>query len=111
MIILEQFLLIFILIYCVFMIILYFKNKSKKYKKTLLSGTTFLIKMYDIPINDIYSIEKKIILVDAFITAIDLTIYINISSYVIKFIIMFIVTFILILILYGLLGRYYNRRH
>lgn len=107
----ERFIITFIIVFCLFMIYFFFKNKSKKYSKLPTTAMIYLINNYGI---DIYSlgisyVEKHISLINSFIVSIDLLLYFYMDSLILKIIIMFAVTLILIFISYSLLARYYRK--
>lgn len=109
---LTEFILIAIIIYCIHMIYYYLKNKSKKYKNIPTIEMNFLTKVYDINLFKIgiNKVKKHISLINSIIISIDLLIYYNIESSLIKLSIIFITTFLLIFIFYTILAIIYKRR-
>ena len=108
----EQFLVIAIIIYCIHMIYYYFRSKSKKYKNVPTIEMSFLMKIYDINISKIgiNSVKKHISLINSIIVSADLLIYYNIDNAIIKLFVVFIATFLLVLIFYSILGIIYRKR-
>lgn len=109
---LQQFLIIAIIIYCMHMIYYYYRGKSKKLRNVPTIEMNFLMKIYGI---DIYRIginivKKHISLVNSIIISIDLLIYYNVGNAIVKLFIVFITTFLLILIFYSILGMIYKRK-
>lgn len=111
LLILERFLITYIIVYCIFMIYFFFKNKSKKYKKLPTTAMLYLINNYAIDVHSlgIAYVEKHISLINSFIVSIDLLLYFYIDSLLLKIIIMFLITLILIFIFYSLLAKYYRK--
>ena len=108
----QQFLIIAIIIYCIHMIYYYFRGKSKKYKNVPTIEMNFLMRIYGIDISKIgiNIVKKHISLINSIIVSVDLLIYYNIESAIIKLFIVFIATFLLILIFYSILGIIYKRK-
>ena len=109
---LQQFLIIVIIIYCIHMIYFYFREKNKKYKNIPTIEMNFLMRIYHIDITKIgiNIVKKHISLINSIIASIDLLIYYNISNAIIKLFIVFIVTFFLVLIFYSILGIIYRKK-
>ena len=107
----RQFLVFYIIIFCVHMIYFYFRNKSKKYKNIPTIEMSFLMRIYGIDVKKIgfKFIQKHISIINSIITSIDLIIYYNMENEVLKLFIVFITTFILISILYSALGKKYRK--
>ena len=108
----EQFFIIAIIIYSFHMIYYYFRGKSKKYKNIPTIEMNFLMRIYGIDISKIgiNIVKKHISLINSIIVSVDLLIYYNIESAIIKLFIVFIATFLLILIFYSILGIIYKRK-
>ena len=108
---LQQFLILVIIIYCLNMIYFYFRNKSKKYKSIPSFEMSYLIRMYGINISKIgiKLVEKHISIVNAIIVSIDLLIYYNISNLLLRMCVVFIITIMLVFLLYNILGTRYKK--
>lgn len=109
---LQQFILIAIIIYCIHMIYYYFKSKNKKYKNVPTIEMNYLTYVYKIDLNKIgvNKVKKNIAFINSIIISIDLLIFNNIESNIIKLSIVFITTILLIFVLYTLLAIVYKRR-
>lgn len=110
--VLQQFLIIAIIVYCIHMIYFYFREKSKKMRNVPTIEMNFLMRIYGIDISKIgiNIVKKHISLINSIIVSVDLLIYYNIESAIIKLFIVFIATFLLILIFYSILGIIYKRK-
>ena len=110
--VLQQFLIIAIIIYCIHMIYFYFREKSKKMRNVPTIEMNFLMRIYGIDISKIgiNIVKKHISLINSIIVSVDLLIYYNIENAIIKLFIVFIATFLLILIFYSILGIIYKRK-
>ena len=107
--IIEQFLIVFIIVFCINKIFIYFKNKSRKLKKLISSEILMMIKLYGIDIKKIgiKRIENDTAIINSIIISIDLIIYYNVKDLISSIIIIFVLTFILIAIFYRILARIY----
>lgn len=107
--IIEQFLIVFIIVYCLNKIFIYFKRKSKKFKKVLSSEILMLVKLYGIDINRIglKKVENDTALVNSIIITTDLLIYYNVKDLLYSILLIFVITFVLIFVLYRILARIY----
>ena len=110
--VLQQFLIIAIIVYCIHMIYFYFREKSKKMRNVPTIEMNFLMRIYGIDISKIgiNIVKKHISLINSIIVSVDLLIYYNIENAIIKLFIVFIATFLLILIFYSILGIIYKRK-
>ena len=110
--VLQQFLIIAIIVYCIHMIYFYFREKSKKMRNVPTIEMNFLMRIYGIDISKIgiNIVKKHISLINSIIVSVDLLIYYNIDNAIIKLFIVFIATFLLILIFYSILGIIYKRK-
>lgn len=108
----EQFLIIAIIIYCIHMIYYYFRDKSKKYKNLPTIEMNFLMRVYgiDIPRIGVKLVKQHISLINSVIVSIDLLVYYNIGNTIIKLLVVFVITFLLVFIFYGILGIIYRKR-
>jgi len=91
----QQFLIIYVVIFCLHMIYFYFRNKSKKYKYVPTIEMSYLMRIYGIDVKKIgfKFIEKHISIINSIIIGIDLVIYYNMESAILKLFIVFITTF------------------
>ena len=107
----QKFLIIAIIVYCIHMIYFYYRDKSKKYKNLPTIEMNYLIRIYNIDISmiGVKLVKKHISLINSIIASIDLLIYYSISNSIIKLFVLFIVTFLLVLILYSILGMIYRK--
>ena len=73
----SKFLIVYIIVFSLYMIYFYFKNKSKKRKNNLTMEMNYLIRIYGIDINliGLSKTEKHIALINSFIITLDLFIY------------------------------------
>lgn len=110
--VLQQFLIISIIIYCIHMIYYYFRGKSKKLRNIPTVEMNFLMRIHGIDITKIgiNIVKKHIAFINSIIVSTDLLIYYNIENAIIKLFVVFIATFLLILIFYSILGMIYKRR-
>lgn len=110
LIILEKLLVSFVIVYSIYMIYFYFRNKSKKKKNSLIE-VQYLKKMYNINLEEISrdKIEKHIAIINSIIITIDLFIYFNFNSVTLSLVVIFFVTFVLIAIFYTILGNIYRK--
>ena len=110
--VLQQFLIIAIIVYCIHMIYFYFREKSKNMRNVPTIEMNFLMRIYGIDISKIgiNIVKKHISLINSIIVSVDLLIYYNIENAIIKLFIVFIATFLLILIFYSILGIIYKRK-
>jgi len=108
----QQFLIIAIIIYCIHMIYFYFRNRSKKYRNIPTVEMSFLMRIHGIDISKIgiNVVIKHISLINSIIASVDLLIYFNIENAFIKLFIVFIITFLLVLIFYSVLGSIYRKK-
>lgn len=97
LIILEKLLISFIIVYSIYMIYFYFRNKSKKKKNSLIE-VQYLKRIYNINLELISrdKIEKHIAIINSIIITIDLFIYFNFNSVTLSLVVIFFVTFVLI---------------
>ena len=93
LIILEKLLISFVIVYSIYMIYFYFRNKSKKKKNSLIE-VQYLKRIYNI---------------NSIIITIDLFIYFNFNSVTLSLVVIFFVTFVLIAIFYTILGNIYRK--
>lgn len=110
LIILEKLLVSFIIVYSIYMIYFYFRNKSKKKKNSLIE-VQYLKRIYNINLELISrdKIEKHIAIINSIIITIDLFIYFNFNSVTLCLVVIFFVTFVLIAIFYTILGNIYRK--
>lgn len=110
LIILEKLLISFIIVYSIYMIYFYFRNKSKKKKNSLIE-VQYLKRIYNINLELISrdKIEKHIAIINSIIITIDLFIYFNFNSVTLSLVVIFFVTFVLITIFYTILGNIYRK--
>ena len=110
LIILEKLLISFVIVYSIYMIYFYFRNKSKKKKNSLIE-VQYLKRIYNINLELISrdKIEKHIAIINSIIITIDLFIYFNFNSVTLSLVVIFIVTFVLIAIFYTILGNIYRK--
>lgn len=108
---LRQFLVFYIILFCVHMIYFYFRNKNKKYKNIPTIEMNFLMRIGKVDINKLglKYVQKHISIINSIIISIDLIIYYNMENQIFKLFIVFITTFILISILYSALGKKYRK--
>ena len=106
LIILEKLLVSFVIVYSIYMIYFYFRNKSKKKKNSLIE-VQYLKRIYNINLELISrdKIEKHIAIINSIIITIDLFIYFNFNSVTLSLVVIFFVTFVLIAIFYTILGN------
>ena len=109
-IILEKLLVSFVIVYSIYMIYFYFRNKSKKKKNSLIE-VQYLKRIYNINLEEIPrdKIEKHIAIINSIIITIDLFIYFNFNSVTLSLVVIFFVTFVLIAIFYNILGNIYRK--
>ena len=109
-IILEKLLVSFVIVYSIYMIYFYFRNKSKKKKNSLIE-VQYLKRIYNINLEEIPrdKIEKHIAIINSIIITIDLFIYFNFNSVTLSLVVIFFVTFVLIAIFYTILGNIYRK--
>ncbi len=109
--IIQKFIIIYIVIFCFYMIWFYIKSKSKKRKNTLTIEMVYLMNLYKINILTIgkEKLYKAIALINSFIITTDLILYFNIDNLILRFILMFVATLVLIFIMYGLLAKKYRK--
>jgi len=107
----QKFLIIYIVLFCVHMIYFYFRNKNKKYKNVPTFEMMFLIRIYQVDVKrlGINEVEKHIAFINSFIMTIDFIIYFSMSSMLLKMIIMFLFTLISVYISYTTLGKHYRK--
>ena len=110
LIILEKLLISFVIVYSIYMIYFYFRNKSKKKKNSLIE-VQHLKRIYNINLELISrdKIEKHIAIINSIIITIDLFIYFNFNSVTLSLVVIFFVTFVLIAIFYTILGNIYRK--
>lgn len=110
LIILEKLLISFVIVYSIYMIYFYFRNKSKKKKNSLIE-VQYLKRIYNINLELISrdKIEKHIAIINSIIITIDLFIYFNFNSVTLSLVVIFFVTFVLIAIFYTILGNIYRK--
>ena len=110
LIILEKLLISFVIVYSIYMIYFYFRNKSKKKKNSLIE-VQYLKRIYKINLELISrdKIEKHIAIINSIIITIDLFIYFNFNSVTLSLVVIFFVTFVLIAIFYTILGNIYRK--
>lgn len=110
LIILEKLLISFVIVYSIYMIYFYFRNKSKKKKNSLIE-VQYLKRIYNINLEEISrdKIEKHIAIINSIIITIDLFIYFNFNSVTLSLVVIFFVTFVLIAIFYTILGNIYRK--
>ena len=110
LIILEKLLISFVIVYSIYMIYFYFRNKSKKKKNSLIE-VQYLKRIYNINLELISrdKIEKHIAIINSIIITIDLFIYFNFNSVTLSLVFIFFVTFVLIAIFYTILGNIYRK--
>lgn len=110
LIILEKLLISFVIVYSIYMIYFYFRNKNKKKKNSLIE-VQYLKRIYNINLELISrdKIEKHIAIINSIIITIDLFIYFNFNSVTLSLVVIFFVTFVLIAIFYTILGNIYRK--
>ena len=110
LIILEKLLISLVIVYSIYMIYFYFRNKSKKKKNSLIE-VQYLKRIYNINLELISrdKIEKHIAIINSIIITIDLFIYFNFNSVTLSLVVIFFVTFVLIAIFYTILGNIYRK--
>ena len=110
LIILEKLLISFVIVYSIYMIYFYFRNKSKKKKNSLIE-VQYLKRIYNINLELISrdKTEKHIAIINSIIITIDLFIYFNFNSVTLSLVVIFFVTFVLIAIFYTILGNIYRK--
>ena len=110
LIILEKLLVSFVIVYSIYMIYFYFRNKSKKKKNSLIE-VQYLKRIYNINLELISrdKIEKHIAIINSIIITIDLFIYFNFNSVTLSLVVIFFVTFVWIAIFYTILGNIYRK--
>ena len=110
LIILEKLLVSFVIVYSIYMIYFYFRNKGKKKKNSLIE-VQYLKRIYNINLELISrdKIEKHIAIINSIIITIDLFIYFNFNSVTLSLVVIFFVTFVLIAIFYTILGNIYRK--
>ena len=110
LIILEKLLVSFVIVYSIYMIYFYFRNKSKKKKNSLIE-VQYLKRISNINLELISrdKIEKHIAIINSIIITIDLFIYFNFNSVTLSLVVIFFVTFVLIAIFYTILGNIYRK--
>ncbi len=110
LIILEKLLVSFVIVYSIYMIYFYFRNRSKKKKNSLIE-VQYLKRIYNINLEEISrdKIEKHIAIINSIIITIDLFIYFNFNSVTLSLVVIFFVTFVLIAIFYTILGNIYRK--
>ena len=110
LIILEKLLISFVIVYSIYMIYFYFRNKSKKKKNSLIE-VQYLKRIYNINLELISrdKIEKHIAIINSISITIDLFIYFNFNSVTLSLVVIFFVTFVLIAIFYTILGNIYRK--
>lgn len=106
----EEFIIIFTIVFCLNKIFIYFKNKNKKMKNVLTSEMILLIRFYGINISKIGKdkVENDISIINSIIITSDLLVYYNVKNMVYMVILIFAITFVSILVCYSLLARIYN---
>ena len=106
----EEFIIIFTIVFCLNKIFIYFKNKSKKLKNALTSEMILLIKVYGVDIGKIglKKVENDIAIVNSIIITSDLLVYYNVRNMLYVVILIFVITFALILICYSILSLMYR---
>lgn len=111
-ILLQQFLILAIIVFCFYMIYFYFRNKSKKYKDIPTIEMSYLMRIHgiDISLLGLKSVQSHIAIINSVIVSIDLLIYYNIQNTTIRLLVIFGATFTLILILYNILGVIYKKK-
>ena len=109
----QQFFIIMIILFCLYMIYFYFRNKSKKYKNVLTTEINYLVRIFGINPAKIglSKIQKHIAIINSIIISIDLLFYFNLNNTILKLLIVFVVTFVLIMILYNILGIIYKKKY
>lgn len=111
-ILLQQFLILAIIVFCFYMIYFYFRNKSKKYKDIPTIEMSYLMRIHgiDISLLGLKSVQNHIAIINSVIVSIDLLIYYNVQNTMIRLLVVFGATFTLILILYNILGVIYKKK-
>lgn len=109
--IIQKFLVIYIMVFCIHMIFFFFRNKSKKYGNIPTVEMVYLMKIYEIDANaiGINYVQKHIAMINSFITTVDLLVYFYMDNMILKLAIMFVITIVLVFIFYGILGKYYRK--
>lgn len=109
--IIQEFLVVSIIIFSIFMIYFFFKNKSKKYKNMPTLEMHYISRLYGIDLKfiGIKKLQIDTSIVNAIIVTIDLLILYHIKNTLVSIIIIIITTFVLIPILYHILGKNYQR--
>ena len=107
----QEFLVVSIIIFSIFMIYFFFKNKSKKYKNMPTLEMHYISRLYGIDLKfiGIKKLQIDTSIVNAIIVTIDLLILYHIKNTLVSIIIIIITTFVLIPILYHILGKNYQR--
>lgn len=110
--ILQKFIVLYIVIFCLYMIFFYFKNKSKKAKNKYTKEMIFLTRIYGIDINLLgkKEVEKHIALINSFIVTTDVLVYFYMKIFLLKILIMFASTLLLVFISYTTLAKYYIKK-
>lgn len=110
--VLQKFIVLYVVIFSLYMIYFYFKNKGKKSSKTYTKEMVFLIKVHDINVDLIgkKKVEKHIALINSLIITVDILIYFYMKMFYLKIFVMFITTILLVSISYILLSRYYIKK-
>lgn len=108
---LQRFLIIYVVVFCLYMIYFYFKNKSKKHKNTATIEMNYLMRIYGIEIGliGINNVHKHVALINSFVVSLDFLIYIYMESMILKLVIMFLLTVLLIFLFYSFLAKYYKK--
>ena len=108
---LSEFLVIFLACFSLYMIYFYVKEKSKKLKKIQSIEMLYLLRVYNIDSNvmGVEYVKKHIAMINSFIVAVDMVIFFNMNSAILKLLIMFVATLFLIYISYMLLAKYYRK--
>lgn len=107
----SQFLVLFLVFFCIYMIYFFIKDRNKKLKKMPSIEMLYLLRAYGIDSNEmgIDHVKRHISLINSFIVTVDILIYFNMNSLLLKLFIMFLATLILIYVMYMLLARYYRK--
>lgn len=108
--ILQQFIVLYVITFCVLMIFFALRKRSKKYGSIPTTGMMYLTNMckIDISLIGIDKVEKHLILINSFIISVDLLIYFKVESMMLKLFIIFITTFVLIFVSYSILVKKYK---
>lgn len=111
LLLIEQFIVLYILTFCILMIYFTLRKKIKKIKDTPTTGMIYLSSIYkvDLKLIGIDKVEKHLSLINSFIIVVDLLIYFNLESVIIRLAIIFIATLLLIFIGYSILGNMYRK--